>query len=73
MSYLDKYLKYKNKYIQLKNQLGGAVVTDYINKTAEVERMLSEDEGAGYFRLVKEYFTNLNNFGVELNTVCWFR
>ena len=31
MDYYKKYLKYKNKYIQLKNQLGGTIKEELIN------------------------------------------
>lgn len=32
MDYYKKYLKYKNKYIQLKNQLGGTIKEELVKK-----------------------------------------
>ncbi len=68
MIYKSKYLKYKNKYIQLKNQQGGSTVTDNINKTDEINKILSEDEGPLTNPIVKKYFSNLDNFGVSIGS-----
>ena len=40
LEYKDKYLKYKKKYFQLKQQLGGALtseVTDFLKKKKKLE------------------------------------
>lgn len=35
--YLKKYYKYKTKYLNLKNQLGGIHTLEHLNNTVEVD------------------------------------
>lgn len=40
MNFKNKYLKYKSKYLNLKNLVGGEIITGNINKTTDINRIL---------------------------------
>jgi hypothetical protein len=60
MSYTDKYLKYKNKYLELKNQVGGNIADLNLPKTPaysflEAIALFLKNyiEGETYFKILK--------------------
>lgn len=67
MDFKNKYLKYKKKYIILKEMLGGAHVVGTIDKTDEIKRILVEEEGGTYANL-DAHFSEINNYGTIINT-----
>jgi hypothetical protein len=68
--YYQKYLKYKQKYFKIKNLIGGAIVTENINKKSEIEHILAQNEGEEYNidNIQKYFIDNINNYGVILDT-----
>jgi hypothetical protein len=73
MSYFEKYLKYKNKYISLKKQLGGSDVVDInnINITEQIKRTLLAPEMIACRNLeesVEDYTRRINSMVVVPDT-----
>ncbi len=71
MDYQQKYLKYKNKYLELKEQIGGEnnlkniktntikAITDYINNNKDIIKMSDKDKKE-QIKLYKSHINKLN-------------
>ena len=72
MSFYDKYLKYKNKYIQLKteydNQLGGEkkTYTKLLNPTDSIENQITISYK--YDDPISSYLIVINDFSIKIGT-----
>jgi hypothetical protein len=67
MDYKIKYLKYKNKYIVLKDLLGGTPVIGTVDRTDEIKRILVQAEGDTY-AFLNTHFSNIDNYGTIIDT-----
>ena len=77
MDYQKKYLKYKQKYLELKNQIGGFQTLDEI--IAELKRKNKYDEwvakGSKFGRITKNifpsiyYYTTMYDYQMPVNVI----
>ena len=60
MSSYIKYLKYKNKYLELKNQIGGSIQSAYdsLKYSESLIKIMNEDEEL--IEIIKDYITQAN-------------
>jgi Mor family transcriptional regulator len=58
MSYQDKYLKYKKKYLDLKNQMGGRIVNVYNKKDSSKMLEVDLDSGDDLYTLKQQVLSN---------------
>jgi hypothetical protein len=74
MSYKEKYLKYKNKYLELKKQIGGSVINEYENDNPTCPICLENynndlNKPVALHNLVSE--TNINGLEHYVCLVCF--
>ena len=74
MSYQEKYLKYKNKYLKLKQQIGGKQLTlyDLNDRTKNTKYFINFEEGDALYQIEMQLRAQLTKNKIDFDDTIYY-